>query len=115
MSTTRHPLTLLYARGPIVALLLLTWLCPAMAAGPQTLSIRMSDEHLLFASASNVRGLGADPAATRLSTKIGVQWQPAVSRFGLEQGAIGMQWDSRYRLSLRARHGGPMLFLRGRF
>jgi hypothetical protein len=34
---------------------------------------------------------------------------------GFDHGAIGMQLDSGYRLSLKPRHGGLGLYLRGQF
>lgn len=76
---------------------------------------RMSPQHLLYADASRVRGLGLDPTATVVSTKLGVEWKPARSTLGFEHGAIGMQLDSGFRLSLKSRRGGPALYLRNSF
>jgi hypothetical protein len=76
---------------------------------------RISDRHLLFADAAAARGLGADPAVTYVSTKLGVEWKPARSTLGFEHGAIGMQLDSGFRLSLKSRRGGPALYLRNSF
>ena len=76
---------------------------------------RLTNQHLLFADASRARGLGADPAADYVSTKVGMEWRPASPAMGFEHGAFGMQLDSGYRLSLRVRGGGLALYLRGRF
>ena len=76
---------------------------------------RMSEQHLLFADASGARGLGVDPSATLVTTKVGLEWKPARSRLGLEHGALGMQLDSGMRLSLKSRRGGPALYLRNTF
>lgn len=76
---------------------------------------RMTPQHLLFADASGARGLGLDPTATVVSTKLGVEWKPARSTLGFEHGAIGMQLDSGFRLSLKSRRGGPALYLRNSF
>ena len=76
---------------------------------------RMSEQHLLFADASGARGLGVDPAAMQITTKVGLEWKPARSRLGLEHGALGMQLDSGMRLSLKSRRGGPALYLRNTF
>lgn len=76
---------------------------------------RVSEHHLLFADASGARGLGADPAATYLATKLGLEWKPAASTLGFEHGALGVQLDSGFRLSLKSRRGGPALYLRNTF
>jgi hypothetical protein len=85
---------------------------PTMTVGVR---YRLTDQHLLFADASRARGLGADPAGDVVSTQVGLEWRPARSTLGFEQGALGMQLDSGYHLSLKARRGGPALYLRGRF
>ena len=76
---------------------------------------RMSEQHLLFADASGARGLGGDPAAALVTTKVGLEWKPARSSLGFEHGALGMQLDSGMRLSLKSRRGGPALYLRNTF
>lgn len=76
---------------------------------------RVSEQHLLFADASGARGLGSDPAAMQVVTKVGLEWKPSRSRLGLEHGALGMQLDSGMRLSLKSRRGGPALYLRNTF
>ena len=48
-------------------------------------------------------------------TKLGVEWRPSKSTLGLEQGALGMQLESGYRLSLKVRRGSPSLYLRSQF
>jgi len=76
---------------------------------------RMSNEHSVFADASGARGLGADPALAYYATKLGMEWKPAKSRVGLEQGALGFHFDSGYTLSLKARQGGLSVYLRNQF
>lgn len=76
---------------------------------------RMSQQHLLFADASGARGLGGDPAAMQVITKVGLEWKPARSSMGFEHGALGMRLDSGVRLSLKSRRGGPALYLRSTF
>ena len=78
------------------------------------LRFRVSDEHLLFADASRAR-LGPDPDATYVTAKLGYEWKPAKSALGFEHGALGVQLDSGYRLSLKVRHGKPALYLRAQF
>ena len=82
---------------------------------------RVSEQHVVFANASGVRGANSlrefstDPLAPGGETKLGVEWKPAKSTLGLEHGAIGLQLDSGYRLSLRTRSGGAGVYLRGKF
>lgn len=76
---------------------------------------RLSDQHLLFADTVRARSLGADPAEAEVATRVGLEWMSAQPRFGLQHGAIGIQLDSGYRMSLRTRHGGLGVYLRGKF
>lgn len=76
---------------------------------------RMTQESTIYADASGVRGLGADTSANYVATKIGMEWKPAKRALGFDHGAIGVQLDSGYRLSLKPRHGGLGLYLRGQF
>lgn len=76
---------------------------------------RISDRHVLFANAAQAGGLGANPATNDISTKLGVEWKPSRSTLGFEHGAIGVQLDSGFRLSLKSRRGGPVLYLRNSF
>jgi hypothetical protein len=82
-----------------------------------TLGVRyhVSSESHVFADASSARGLGADPTGNYYNTKVGVEWKPAKSRIGFDQGVLGMHFDSGYKLSLKARHGGLALYLRSQF
>jgi hypothetical protein len=84
-----------------------------------TLSIgwrhRMAVDYRLFADASGARGLGDDPSATQVTTRVGVEWTPAKSAFRFAHGMLGLQLNSGYRVSVRLRHGRPMLYLRTRF
>ena len=79
------------------------------------LRVRMSDRHSLFADASSARGLGADSAQAYYHAKVGVEWKPARSTLGLDHGALGLRFDSGYRLSVKPRHGGAALYLRSQF
>jgi hypothetical protein len=85
---------------------------PAVSLGVR---YSVSSEHAVFADASRARSLGAGPPRTYVGTKVGVEWKPAKSTLGLEQGAFGMQLESGYKLSLKVRHGGPSVYLRGKF
>jgi len=93
------------------------------AAPTMNLGVRyhVSEHHVVFANASGVRGANSlrdfstDPLAPGGETKLGVEWKPAKSTLGLEHGAIGLQLDSGYRLSLRTRRGGAGVYLRGKF
>ena len=90
-----------------------------LAGAPPTASFglryHMTERHDSFPLASGVPGFGGGPATGTASPRIGVEWQPSKSTLGFEHKAIGVQLDSDVRLSLRARHGGPMLYLRSRF
>lgn len=66
----------------------------------------------------------ANPSAMRLienrqpgyGTRVEMQFKGArFGRFSTELGALGMQLSGGARLSLRARHGRPMLYYRARF
>ncbi len=91
----------------------------AGAAAAPVLSIggrlRVTGEPLSVADAYRARGLAAGPTGLGGASRLGVEWRPAKATFGLEHGAIGMQLDSGYRLSLKVRHGRPSLYLRGKF
>ena len=90
----------------------LVGVAPAVVVGVR---VRVSDEHAVFADAYRARGLGAGPVGIDYGTKVGVEWRPAKSTLGLEHGALGMQLESGYKLSLKVRHGGPSLYLRSQF
>jgi len=76
---------------------------------------RFTRDSAVFADASGTRGLGIDQSSNYLNTKVGVEWKPAKQTLGFEHGAIGMHFDSGYKLSLKARRGGLGLYLRGQF
>lgn len=90
----------------------LTGVPPSASLG---LRYHMTERHDSLTAASGVPGFGGGTAPGTASPRIGVEWQPSKSTLGFEHSAIGMQLDSNVRLSLRARHGGPMLYLRNRF
>ncbi len=87
-------------------------LAPVLSIGGR---LRVTGEPLSVADAYRARGLGAGPVGPGRGTRFGVEWRPAKATLGLEHGAIGMQLESGYRLSLKVRHGRPSLYLRGRF
>jgi len=91
----------------------------ALAGASPMLSVglryRVTPESAVYADASGARGIGVDPNANYVNTKVGMEWKPAKQTLGFEHGAIGMHFDSGYRLALKARHGGLGLFLRGQF
>jgi hypothetical protein len=76
---------------------------------------RMTRHSALYAGAIGARGLGVDTGREYVNTKVGVEWKPARSTFGFDHGAFGLRLDSGYRLSLKARHGGLAIYLRGKF
>jgi hypothetical protein len=55
------------------------------------------------------------PPVGELTTQLGLEWQPTRSTLGFEPGALGLQLNTGYRLSLKARHGAPVLYLRTTF
>ncbi len=79
------------------------------------LRLKVSRQHALFAGASAEHGQYADPTLAAYRSNVGLEWKPAQPKLGLEQGALGFQLASGYKLSLKARHGGPALYLRGKF
>jgi len=86
---------------------------PTMTVGVR---YRVSPESAVYADASSALGLGGGGAAADYySTKVGMEWKPAKSRIGLEGRSLGIQFDSGYRLSLRARKGGFGVYLRSQF
>jgi hypothetical protein len=96
------------ADGPVS----LSSAAPTVSVG---LRYRVSPQSAVYADASGARGLGTDSSANYVNTKVGVEWKPAKNKLGFEHGAIGMHFDSGYKLSLKPRHGGLGLYLRGQF
>jgi hypothetical protein len=87
----------------------------APASESLDLRYRIAGRYHVFAGAAPVRGLADAGAVAPVSARVGMDWQPSKSTLGLEQGAIGVQLESGTRMSLKARRGGPMLYLRNRF
>lgn len=85
---------------------------PALSMG---LRYRVTDEHAVLADAYRARALAAGAVDVAYGTKLGVEWRPAKATLGLEHGALGMQLESGYRLSLKVRHGGLSLYVRSQF
>jgi len=95
-------------------------------AGPHTLAhaaptvtlgwrYQVDDRSMVFADALQARLSHADDRSEVYSTKVGMEWKERKSRVGFEKGALGVQFDSGLRMSLRARKGGLGLYLRGQF
>ena len=75
----------------------------------------VSPRSAIYADASSARGLGIDGQRDYVNAKVGMEWKPARNKWGFERGSFGVQFDSGYHLSLRARHGGLGLYLRNQF
>ena len=85
---------------------------PTMSVG---LRYRLTPESAVFADASGLQRDLDDPDTRYVNTKVGMEWKPAKSRFGFENGRLGIHLDSGYKISLRARKGGIGVYLRGQF
>ncbi len=77
--------------------------------------LRLSNEAAVYADASGAHHLVGDGSTDYVNAKVGMEWKAAKPRFGFERGALGIHFDSGYRMSLRANHGGIGVFLRGQF
>jgi hypothetical protein len=89
----------------------------AYAASTLTLGLRyqLSERSTLYADASGARRQG-DAGADLFAAKLGVEWAGrSRSRLGFDKGAFGLLLDSGYRMSLRIRHGGLGIYMRGQF
>jgi len=75
----------------------------------------VSPDAAVYADATGARGLAAAASPELYNTKVGMEWQPAKSRFGFEGRSLGVQLQSGYRMSLRARKGGLGVYFRGKF
>jgi hypothetical protein len=75
---------------------------------------RMTRHSAVFADASGVHAWSPDTGGY-LRAKVGMEWKPASSRLGFDRGMLGMQFDSGYRLSFKARRDGLRIYLRGQF
>lgn len=90
----------------------------AYAASTLTLGLRyqLSERSTLYADASGARRAQGDAGADLFATKLGVEWAGrSRSRLGFDKGAFGLLLDSGYRMSLRIRHGGLAIYVRGQF
>ena len=87
----------------------------ALLHGASTVTIgwrwSVGERSLLYADASGMRRYGAD----LVQAKVGVEWKARTSRLGFERGALGVRFDSGYRMSLRAKRGGLGVYLRSQF
>ena len=85
---------------------------PAVTVG---MRYRVSSEAAVYADATSARSLAADAAPGLYNTKVGMEWKPAKSKFGLEGRSLGIQLQSGYRMSLRLRSKGIGVYFRGKF
>jgi hypothetical protein len=76
---------------------------------------RVSPQAAVYADATSAHSLVAAVSPDLYNTKVGVEWQPAKSRFGFEGRSLGVQLQSGYHMSLRARKGGIAVYFRGKF
>ena len=76
--------------------------------------LRPNDYAMLSANAA-AYGHGQDLAWAETSSKINLEFKLSKSSWGLEHGSLGLRLDTGYRLSLKTRRGGAMLYLRGQF
>jgi len=75
----------------------------------------VSGETAVYADATSARDLIANAAPGLYNTKVGMEWQPAKSRFGFEGRSFGIQLQSGYRMSFRLKSGGLGIYFRGNF
>ena len=89
----------------------------AYAAPTLTLGLRyqLTERSTLYADASGARRVQGEAGADLFATKLGVEWTRSRSRLGFDKGALGLRLDSGYRMSLRIRHGGLGIYVRGQF
>jgi hypothetical protein len=88
------------------------------AASTLTVGLRyqLGERSTIYADASGARPIAGEPGAELFATKLGVEWAgTARSRLGFEKGALGLQLDSGYRMSLRVKNGGVGVYVRGKF
>ena len=93
---------------------------PTLSYAGSTLTLglryRLNERSTVYADASGARPVAQGVAGGDLySTKVGVEFAGARSRLGFDKGALGMQLDSGYRMSLRVKHGGFGIYVRGKF
>jgi hypothetical protein len=75
----------------------------------------VSGETAFYADATSARDLLASASPGLYNTKVGMEWQPAKSRFGFEGRSLGVQLQSGYRMSFRIKSGGLGVYFRGNF
>ena len=77
---------------------------------------RVGSTSAVYADASHAASMAsAEGVGRHTDAKVGVEWQGASSRLGFENGKLGFQFDSGYRMSLRLRKGLVGVYLRGHF
>ena len=70
----------------------------------------------VYADASGARRVSSDVRTDLYNTKLGMEWTTKKpSALGFEKGALGLQFDSGLRMSLRVRRGGIGMYLRSQF
>jgi hypothetical protein len=87
------------------------------AARPLTLVVRLraAGEQPMAADGHALHEPFVDPALTHQANRVALEWTPASSTLGIEHGGVGMSLDAGYRLSLKMRHRGPMIYMRRQF
>jgi hypothetical protein len=90
---------------------------PGTAMLPLSLIVRhrVPVEQTMAVDASGAGRPVVDPALVYHPDKVGLEWKPARSTIGLDHGALGLSLDSGYKLSIKSRRGGPMVYVRGKF
>jgi hypothetical protein len=84
------------------------------AVGPQLGGLPATGLRLTL---NDARHFAFDPPGRSPATRLGVEWSPATSRFGLEKGsrAFSLQLDANTRMSLRVRRSGVVVAVRAQF
>jgi hypothetical protein len=98
----------LHTDGPV----LLAGAAPMVSVG---MRYRMTRESAFFADALGAHAVPPDTSGGYVAAKVGMEWKPAKRTFGFDEGALGIHFDSGYRLSLKARHDGLRVYLKGQF
>lgn len=90
---------------------------PSAAMPPLSLIVRhrVPVEQTMAVDAFGAARPVVDPAGVYHPDKVGLEWMPARSTIGLDHGALGLSLDSGYKLSIKSRRGGPMVYVRGKF
>jgi hypothetical protein len=72
-------------------------------------------DFVMLSAVAAVPAYGHELAWNKPPSKINIEFKLIKSSWGLEQGSLGLRFDTGYRLSLKTRRGGAMLYLRAQF